>query len=189
MLTIVKYPAAVLTRPARRIKPGDTDLHALFAEMVETMDANHGVGLAAPQVDLGIRFIVAHDIAGQRTLGLANPQITEYSAVTEVGNEGCLSFPDLYGDVERAVSIVVRWQDLDFKHHEERFSGHFARVLQHEIDHINGILLLHRAIDGLHRWTEEDERKAAAESAAEGEADDSEAAEEPVGAGGEPREE
>jgi len=180
-LTIVKYPASVLMRPARRIKPGDADLHQLFAEMVETMDASRGIGLAAPQVNKGIRFIVAHDVAGQRTLGMANPQIIEFSPATEIGNEGCLSFPDMYGDVERSVSIVVRWQDLDFQHCEERFSGHFARVLQHEIDHLNGILLIDRAIDGLHSWTEEDEQRAAEEAKVE--------AEEPVGAGGEPAEE
>jgi peptide deformylase len=155
VFTIVKYPDPVLSRPARRIEKGELDLHQLYADMVETMDAAHGIGLAAPQVGKGIRFIVAQDLAGRQTLGLANPRIVEFSATKEVGNEGCLSFPDVWGDVERSISIVVRYQDLDFKPREERFSGHFARVLQHEIDHLNGVLLIDRAIDGLHPADEE----------------------------------
>jgi peptide deformylase len=155
---IVTYPAAVLMRPARRIGPGDGyDLHQLFADMIDAMNANHGVGLAAPQVGLGIRFIVAHDIAGKQDHGLANPQIVRLSRECEVRSEGCLSFPELYGDVERSLSVTVRYQDLDWNPCEISAEGHFARVLQHEIDHLNGVLLLDRAIDGLYQWEDDEE--------------------------------
>jgi peptide deformylase len=156
-MEVVKYPAEVLSRAARRIKPGEVDLHALYADMQETMEASHGVGLAAPQVGLGIRFIVAHSIAEKVTLGLANPQIVEFSRETDVCSEGCLSFPDMYGEIERAKAIRVRYQDLDFQMHEENYEGHFARVLQHEIDHLNGVLIIDRAIDGLFSSEDEEE--------------------------------
>lgn len=165
---IVKYPAAVLMRPARRITPGDGyDLHQLFADMVEAMNANHGVGLAAPQVGLGIRFIVAHNLATKEDHGLANPQLVRLSRECEVRSEGCLSFPELYADVERSLRVTVRYQDLDWNQREESFDGHFARVLQHEIDHLNGVLLIDRAIGDLYTW-EDDET--AEEQGGDGEA-------------------
>jgi len=163
-MEILTFPASVLSRPARRVTRRDgLDLHALKREMSETMEQNHGVGLAAPQVGLSVRFFIAHDSQAQQTRGFANPQIVRSSRETEVRGEGCLSFPDLYGDVERAVWIVLRYQDLDLEHQEERFEGHYARVLQHELDHLNGVLLIDRAIDGLHSWEEgaEDEEGAA----------------------------
>ncbi len=174
---IVKYPAAVLLRPARRIGPNDGhDLHQLFADMVETMNANHGVGLAAPQVGIGLRFIVAHDMAEKKDYGLANPQIIAVGQGSEIRSEGCLSFPEVYGDVERALSVTVRYQDLDWNQVELEAQGHFARVLQHEIDHLNGVLLIDRAVDGLYTLEEgvegeEDESEAEDETAqdAEGE--------------------
>jgi len=100
-------------------------------------------------VGLGIRFAVAHDSKGGKTYGLVNPTVEWFSVEKKVGVEGCLSFPGVYGDVERSLAIHVRWQDVDFVEHEGDFDGHFARVLQHEIDHLNGVLILDRAIDGL----------------------------------------
>jgi peptide deformylase len=163
-LEIVTYPAAVLSRPARRIERKDgLDLHQLFAEMSEAMDKNHGVGLAAPQVGLGIRFLVAHNLETKETRPFVNPQILNSSHDMEIRSEGCLSFPELYGDVERSKSIVVRYQDLDFQQHEETVAGHFARVLQHEIDHLNGVLILDRALDGLYQYEEDEEQEGAPE--------------------------
>jgi peptide deformylase len=158
------YPAAVLMRPARRIGPSDGhDLHQLFADMIEAMNANHGVGLAAPQVGLGIRFIVAHNIEDGKDHGLANPQIVRFSGEVEVRSEGCLSFPEVYGDVERSLSVTVRYQDLDWVQREEVHSAHFARVLQHEIDHLNGILLIDRAIGEMYTYEEDEEGEEDAE--------------------------
>jgi peptide deformylase len=178
-LKIVTYPAKVLSRPARRITPQDgVDLHGLFERMKVAMRDHDGIGLAAPQVGLSIRFAVAHDSKGGKTYGLVNPQIEWFSADKKVGVEGCLSFPGVYGDVERSLSIRVRWQDTDFVEHEDEFEGHFARVVQHEIDHLNGVLILDRAIDGL--WepaapgeeTEDDADEAAASGADDADADE-----------------
>jgi len=165
-MEILTYPASVLSRPARRITRREgLDLHALYCDMAEAMEQNHGVGLAAPQVGLSVRFFIAHDSQAQQTRGFVNPQIARASREMVVRGEGCLSFPELYGDVERATWIVMRYQDLDLRHHEERFDGHFARVLQHELDHLNGVLLIDRAVDGLHRWEEGAEDEAGAEAA------------------------
>jgi peptide deformylase len=149
-LSIVKYPAKILTRPARRITPKDKlDLPQLEADMFEAMREYDGVGLAAPQVGLGLRFIVAHNTREGRTRSFVNPQVTWMSDEEQLGIEGCLSFPGVIGDVWRATSIRVKFQDLEFNTHEEKFESYYARVLQHEIDHVNGVLLNERAEDGL----------------------------------------
>jgi peptide deformylase len=171
-LKIVTFPAKVLSRPARRITPQDgLDLHDLFERMKVCMRDNEGIGLAAPQVGLGIRFAVAHDSKGGKTYGLVNPQITWLSVEKKVGVEGCLSFPGVYGDIERSLAIHVKWQDVDFVEHEADFEGHFARVLQHEIDHLNGILMLDRAIDGLWEPAKEGEETEEEEAEHHGEAE------------------
>lgn len=156
-LTIITYPAKVLSRPARRLRPGDADLRQLFRDMCDAMTEYVGVGLAAPQVDLSIRFIVVEDRETGERFPFVNPQIVESSSEQQIGPEGCLSFPGLWGEVVRHTRITVRYQDLDFVEHEEEFEGFFARVLQHEIDHLNGVLLIDRAEDGLHEAVSEDD--------------------------------
>jgi len=153
------YPARVLSRAARRVNPGDLELKQLFEEMVEAMQTFVGVGLAAPQVGKSIRFMIAENKETGEIRPYVNPQIVEFSSDRNVGPEGCLSFPGLYGDVVRSKSITIRYQDLDFNIIEEEASGFYARVLQHEIDHLNGVLLIDRAVDGLYevRPEEEDE--------------------------------
>ena len=155
-LPIVTYPHKVLRRPARRINPGDgNDPHELYREMLEAMDTAGGVGLAAPQVGKGLRFLIAQNTESGETHGLVNPQIISQSSAKQMGSEGCLSFPELFADIERSVEVTVRFQDLEFNEREKTFKGHFARVLQHEIDHLNGVLIIDRALDGLYRWVEE----------------------------------
>jgi peptide deformylase len=158
-LNIVLYPARVLSRAARRVNPGDLELNQLFEEMVEAMQTFVGVGLAAPQVGKSIRFMIAENRATGEIRPYVNPQIVEFSSDKDVGPEGCLSFPGLVGDVVRSKSITVRYQDLDFNTIEEEASGFYARVLQHEIDHLNGVLLIDRAVDGLYEVRPEDENE------------------------------
>ncbi|MBN2081321.1 peptide deformylase [bacterium] len=159
-LEIVTYPAKVLSRPARRIQPGEFDLQQLFADMQEAMRVYVGVGLAAPQIGQGIRFLVAEDRRTGEKRAYVNPQIIEFSNEQEIGPEGCLSFPGLVGDIPRAKRIKIRYQDLDFNTIEEEESGFYARVLQHEVDHLNGVLLIDRAIDGLYEVVEDDAESA-----------------------------
>ena len=99
VLSIVTYPAKVLSRPARTIKPGDVDLHDLFTQMLEAMRVHVGIGLAAPQVGKSIRFIVAEDTRTGIKRGYANPRIIQHGSDREIGPEGCLSFPGVFGRV------------------------------------------------------------------------------------------
>jgi peptide deformylase len=156
-LEIVKVPARVLSRPARRVSPRDNiDLHHLYDQMFETMD-ERGVGLAAPQVGKSIRFCLAMNPETGEVDPYVNPTIVQASPEVEVGPEGCLSIPGFHAFVERAVSITVSYQDLDFKERRRTLSGYHARILQHEIDHLQGVLITQRAIDGLHPDRDDEE--------------------------------
>lgn len=147
------YPIIGLGHPTLRkiAKPIDKDypeLEKLIADMYETMYAADGVGLAAPQIDLSIRLVVIgfrpYDektdtygpVAEQHTL--INPEILEYIGDKEYFNEGCLSIPDIHEDVLRTEGIVMRWYDENWQLHEEEIHGMFARVAQHEYDHLEG---------------------------------------------------
>lgn len=147
-LTIITEPHPVLHQVARRISPGQLDLGELFQDMQETMAEAEGVGLAAPQVGLPVRFMIAY-VEGE-VRPFVNPKIVWSSSQTEVDEEGCLSIPGLYGLVERAVEVEVEYEDLSFQRHRKRLAGFDARVVQHEIDHLNGILISDRALGGLY---------------------------------------
>jgi peptide deformylase len=148
----------VLTRTARRVADGE-DLRDLFGQMAETMH-ERGVGLAAPQVGVSVRFFVALDPESHEIRGFVNPQITWLSPDKKTAAEGCLSIPNAHAFVERSLGIRMRWQDLDFNEHEETYEGWYARILQHEYDHLNGVLISDRAVDGMHPDTEETEEVA-----------------------------
>ncbi len=155
---IVTVPARILRKQCRRISAADSlDLQALWQDMAETMEQARGIGLAAPQIDKGIRFLVAHDLESGQTRPFVNPEIVAVSEEEEVLSEGCLSIPGLRGDISRHLGIIMRYQDLEFNEHEDEFQGFFARVLQHEVDHLNGILIGDRAVGGLYEDTGEDD--------------------------------
>lgn len=157
---IVTVPAKILRKQCRRLTPADgMDLHALWQDMTETMELARGVGLAAPQIDKGIRFLVAHDLQSGETRPFINPEIVAVSEDEEVLSEGCLSIPGLRGDISRHLGIIMRFQDLEFREYEDEFQGFFARVLQHEVDHLNGILISDRAINGMVEDTDEDDEE------------------------------
>ncbi len=110
--------------------------------MFETMHANHGVGLAAPQIAISIRVFVAE--YEDHKVAMVNPEIIKAEG-EELGTEGCLSIPGYVGDnIRRAASVVVKGQDARGKPMRVHAEGWFARVLQHEIDHLDGILFLDR---------------------------------------------
>jgi peptide deformylase len=145
----------VLTKTARHVPEG-TDLRELLGQMAETMN-ERGVGLAAPQVGKSIRFFVAMDPETHELRGYVNPQITWLSPDKKTAAEGCLSIPGVHAFVERSLGITMRFQDLDFVEHEQEFTGWYARIMQHEFDHLNGVLISDRAVDGMHPDKEEDE--------------------------------
>ena len=146
ILPLVNYGAAVLRRPAEPVSAINEEVQKLIDDMAETMFAAPGAGLAAPQVGIPKRIIVIQSLenpSGKDFLTLINPEIvsTEGKVVTE---EGCLSIPEFRMEVPRAEKVVVRALDRKGKPMEIEGVGLMARVLQHEIDHLNGLLYIDR---------------------------------------------
>jgi len=153
ILDIVLEGDPRLRQKATKIKTVDDGLRRLAADMRETMLAAPGVGLAAPQVGVTRRLIVVHVPAGYADeddpavdLTLVNPEIVRAQGRV-VDQEGCLSIPGWVGDVPRADRITVKALDLDGKAVRLKAEGWPARVLQHEIDHLDGILYVDRIED------------------------------------------
>lgn len=148
ILPIIGYGHPTLRKIAQPIDCNYPELKQLVANMYETMYAADGVGLAAPQVDLSIRVVVIgfrpYDeksdtygpVAEQHTL--VNPEILEFRGEKKFFNEGCLSVPDIHEDVLRPESVVVHYWDDDWVEHTDVAEGLYARVVQHEIDHLDG---------------------------------------------------
>jgi peptide deformylase len=122
------------------------DIRRLADDMLETMYDAPGIGLAAPQVGVMSRILVMDCVkeenAVPRPLVLVNPEIVWSSEAQSVYEEGCLSIPEQFADVERPAEVTVRWTDLDGAAQEERFAGLWATCVQHEIDHLNGRLFI-----------------------------------------------
>jgi peptide deformylase len=142
---IVKYGNPVLEKPAEPVtKFGTPELRQLAEDMFETMYAHKGIGLAAPQINLSERITVIDTSAGEYPedrLVLINPEILHMEG-KQVGEEGCLSIPGFREDVKRAMKARVRYQDVEGEWHEKTGEELLARAMQHEIDHLNGILFL-----------------------------------------------
>jgi peptide deformylase len=158
---IVRYPEPVLRAKCRPVTEITAEIRTLAADMLETMREANGVGLAAPQVavDLQLAVIdVSHNpdcltfmkVNGEKVemvkhmpVVLINPQL-ELGSDKEIGEEGCLSFPRLRGDIRRSSKIKVSYTDLDGQTVTVESDGLLARAFQHEIDHLNGILFIDR---------------------------------------------
>jgi len=152
LLPIYAYGQPVLKKTAEPISPEHPDLQELISNMWETMYHADGVGIAAPQVGHSIRLFVIDTEQVERKTGeeshtdvpfkqvFINAQMLGFTNQPWTYEEGCLSIPDIRGDVERPAGIRIRWQDEHFQEHEAEFSGINARVIQHEYDHIEGVL-------------------------------------------------
>ena len=143
---IVVYGDPVLKKKAVDIKPGEIDIKQLSEDMFETMEAAHGIGLAAPQIGKSIRvFIVDGRPLEEEGMEdfvkvFINPKILEETGEEWAFEEGCLSIPNVREDVSRNEKVRIRYFDIDWNEHEEEFDGLKARIIQHEYDHIEGIL-------------------------------------------------
>jgi peptide deformylase len=140
-----------LRRKARKVTEFGPDLQTLIDDMVETMRQAPGVGLAAPQVDVPLRVIVVefgdeeNEDAPLKLYTVVNPDIVRASDETVVGTEGCLSIPNFVGDVERVTQLTVKGQDRRGRPLRLKADGWLARIFQHEIDHLDGVLFTDRA--------------------------------------------
>jgi peptide deformylase len=161
ILQILEYGDPILRAKGKPIENIDDRIRELATNMIETMHAANGVGLAAQQIGEALQLTVLNvslvedrpstlkldgkdvDLKAAMPLVLINPEI-ELRGANEVGVEGCLSFPEITGDIERAKSVIVRAQTLDGGTIEIEASGFLARAIQHEGDHLNGILFIDR---------------------------------------------
>jgi peptide deformylase len=142
---VLRYPHPCLLREAAPIKAVDADVRRLAAEMLQTLYQSRGVGLAAPQVGVSKRLIVINLAAAPdkgEEIVLANPDVIDAADVRAEDDEGCLSLPGITRVVSRPESVLVRGLDLEGRPREIEGQGLLARVLQHEIDHLDGILFI-----------------------------------------------
>ena len=162
---ILEVPDPRLKQVSKAVETFDDELKTLVADMFETMYEAPGIGLAAIQVGVPLRVLVidlqpedddaepeeCHEHDGEvhyhRPLKrephvFVNPEVLDPSEELATYNEGCLSVPEIYAEVDRPATCRVRWQDLDGKHHEEDMDGLMATCVQHEIDHLEGILFI-----------------------------------------------
>ncbi len=149
---IVTLPDPVLRRKARPVTRFDTDLQSLVDDMIETMREAPGVGLAAPQLGFPERVIVVEYVedeededAPKKLYVMVNPEIKEFSEETELGIEGCLSVPGLQGEVERSLKVTVRGRTRRGQPMKVKAKGWMARIFQHEVDHLDGVVFTDRA--------------------------------------------
>ncbi|MBT8458814.1 MAG: peptide deformylase [Boseongicola sp.] len=144
--TILIHPDPRLKATADPVSDFDKELAKLADDMLETMYAAPGIGLAAPQVGVGKRLLVMDCVkeenASPEPMVLINPEVTWSSEELNTYEEGCLSIPDQYADVERPAEVEVSWTDLTGTLQKERFDGLWATCVQHEIDHLNGKLFI-----------------------------------------------
>lgn len=141
-LEVRRFGDPVLKSRASEVRTFDESLARLAEEMVETMHEHEGVGLAGNQIGRLKRVLVAEH-EDERYV-LVNPEISDSSQDAEPSPEGCLSIPGVQVDVERPTSVTVRAQDLDGEYFEVEATGLLARIFQHEIDHLDGVLILDR---------------------------------------------
>ncbi len=140
----------ILRTVSKEVKRFDANLKKFFLDMRETMFKADGIGIAAPQVSENIRAVVCrfnHETKNELIVDMVNPEIIETSAETDIHDEGCLSLPKQFGPVERYKTLTVKFFDKKGQENILKLSGLNARIVQHEVDHINGFLF----IDRVHR--------------------------------------
>jgi peptide deformylase len=138
IITGANHP--MLRTKTKKVPKVTKAVRALVKDMEETLKKANGLGLAAPQVNEDLRLCLVQ--IGGRTAALINPQIMRKSKETQSAEEGCLSLPDVWLQVERAVEIVVRYTDLSGAEQERHLTDMEARITQHELDHLDGILIV-----------------------------------------------
>ncbi|MBI0578441.1 peptide deformylase [Neobacillus cucumis] len=151
---IVNYPAEILEQPCKPVTKFDRKLGKLLDDMYDTMIQYDGVGLAAPQIGLDVRIAIVDIDDEHGTIEMINPRLLEAEG-EQTGPEGCLSFPGLFGDVTRANYVKIEALNRKGKKYTFEAEGFLARAIQHEMDHLDGVLFTSKVI----RYLEEEELK------------------------------
>ncbi len=143
IVTFKDVDSAILFRQTKKIDRFDRALRSLVNQMNEIMNKADGLGLAGPQVNSDLAICLVK--RGDKTLAFCNPVITDFSAEKVAMEEGCLSFPNIFLKIVRPKTIIVEYQDLKGKKRKLEAEGVFARAIQHEVDHLGGIVFTARA--------------------------------------------
>lgn len=155
MSNIVTAPSAILRQPAKVVEALDKRVISILQDMEKTLKAAkdpQGVGLAAPQIGVGLRIFLVRPAKDGLITTFINPEITKFSQAltTPTGKngvyEGCLSIPNHYAPITRSKSVSVKYKDEKFIEQTKNFTGFAAHVIQHEMDHLNGILFIDRCL-------------------------------------------
>ncbi|MBI2577330.1 MAG: peptide deformylase [Candidatus Wildermuthbacteria bacterium] len=141
-LPIVKYPQEILRKPSQPIETITPQIQQLIPRMVEAMKENKGIGLAGPQIDIAKQVIIVQD--SRSSHGFINPKILSKSKEQSVEEEGCLSLPGIFLPIRRSEKVEVTCLTPDGREVRIEAEGLIARIFQHEIDHINGFLIIDR---------------------------------------------
>ena len=152
---IITPPNSTLRKKAKKVRSVTPAIQSLVSDMIDTMRVSSGVGLAAPQIDVSQRVIVVEygegledperEAAPPKLYVVINPEIVRHSNETVSANEACLSVPGYYGEVNRHEAVTVKGLDRDGKPLRIKAKGWLARIFQHEIDHLDGVLYIDRA--------------------------------------------
>ncbi len=168
---IVKYPDPILRQVAEPVKRITPEIRQLVSFMRRAMEDANGIGLAAPQVGVSIRLLIYTDLSDEerpQVRALINPVILKMAGEQIEPPEGCLSLPGLMGNVRRAQTIWVKATDLQGRTIKFKAEGLTARVIQHEIDHLDGILFIDRADPATLRWVTEEQKEGKQEAVVAG---------------------
>ncbi|MGB5947237.1 peptide deformylase [Paenisporosarcina sp.] len=156
---IVKHPNDLLTTPTKKVLKFDRKLATLLKDMHDTMLDSDGIGIAAPQVGESIRVAIVDLGEGEDIIEMINPEVLETEG-SVIDIEGCLSFPELYGEVERPFYVRIKAQERDGRWYELEAEDYEARAILHEIDHLDGVLFdskILRVVDPSELENEEEE--------------------------------
>jgi peptide deformylase len=144
-MDIVLHPNKILREKAEKVEKIDKEVKELVKEMKKIMIQHNGVGLAANQIGKNLSIFVAYD--NKKFYTFINPQIVKFFGKEKIMEEGCLSIPNVWGQIKRYEGVVVSYQDLFGKNKKLRAKGLLAQIIQHEIDHLNGVLFIDKAIE------------------------------------------
>ena len=154
-ITTLPRDASILRSPARRVRQFDRSLRSLVADMIDSMNAAHGVGIAAPQIGIGLRVVVI-GMPGERPFVMVNPEVVKRSGERSL-IEGCLSVPGYRGRVTRSTRVLTKAQDLSGREIRVRAEDDLlAQCLEHEIDHVNGRVYIDHVASIEELWTLEE---------------------------------
>ena len=161
IMPVIKMDNPLLHKKAKRLKNIDGSIQKLIDDMIETMHDVGGVGLAAPQVGVPLQVVVIQLPEEEDVITLINPELVKSSEESEIMVEGCLSLPGYRGDVKRSTAVTVKGRDSQGKLIRIKGEGLLAQALQHEIDHINGVVFIDHleSMDKLYKTEPEDEEE------------------------------